>query len=107
MVGTKRSINYVTNNMEENLSVPPGFVSLTTLTLKKMVTGREAAVDGEYKLGLIGGPLSNSDIEKFKTSLIQRPWISHGQFDCVPQQDDSEQTEVDMVLLFFLQCNCK
>ncbi|KAI3449785.1 hypothetical protein Pfo_006450 [Paulownia fortunei] len=99
-MGTKRSIKCVTNNTEENLSVPPGFVSLTSLTLKRMVTGGEAtdpmAVGGEFKPGLIGAPLSNIDIEKFKASFLQRPWICQDQFDRVPQNYDSEQTEVDM-----------
>ncbi|KAL1546596.1 putative lysine-specific demethylase JMJ16 isoform X2 [Salvia divinorum] len=87
MVGTKRSIKNVTDNGEENLSVPPGFVSLTSLTLKKIVTDQDAATEP----GLVGVPLRNSDIKLFKISLLQRPWIAHGQFERVRHQDDSAQ----------------
>ncbi|XP_057798109.1 putative lysine-specific demethylase JMJ16 isoform X2 [Salvia miltiorrhiza] len=96
MVGKKRSIKHVTDNGEENLSVPPGFVSLTSLTLKKIVTGQDAATEGECGPRLVGVPVSNSDIERFKTSFLQRPWISHGQFEHVRHQDDSEQIEVNL-----------
>ncbi|KAL9168849.1 hypothetical protein ABFS82_04G042100 [Erythranthe guttata] len=87
-MGKKRSIKHV--NYEENLSVPPGFASLTALTLKRMVAVRE------FKPGLIGAPLSDSDIHKFKTSFVRKPWICHDQFDNVPPKCDSEQSNVDM-----------
>lgn len=86
-MGKKRSITHVTGNAEENLSVPPGFVSLTSLTFKKIVASEDAAVEGEHDSGLV----SNSDIERFKASLVQRPWISHGQFESVRHQDNAEQ----------------
>lgn len=102
-MGMKRSIEHVTDNAEENLSVPPGFEeALTTLKFKKIISG---AVEGEVEPGVVGVPLSNSDIERFKASFVQRPWISHGPFECVQHQDDSEQIGVNMVLLYFLQCN--
>lgn len=97
-MGMKRSIEHVKDNAEENLPVPPGFESLTSLKLKKIVTG---AVEGELEPGLGDVLLSNSDIIRFKTSFVQRPWISHGQFECVRHQDDSEQIGVDLVLLYF------
>ncbi|KAK4418404.1 putative lysine-specific demethylase [Sesamum alatum] len=94
-MGTKRSIRYVTNNTEENLSVPPGFVSLTSFTLKRRVTD-PMAVAGESGPGLISAPLSNVDIEKLKTSFVQRPWNCHDQLDHVPEKYDCEETEVEM-----------
>ncbi|KAL8547979.1 hypothetical protein ACS0TY_007318 [Phlomoides rotata] len=96
MTGQKRPIQYVENNAPESLSVPPGFVSLTSLTLKKIVTGGEAAVNGECEPVSIGAPLTNSNFKRLKMSLVQRPWISHGHFDPNPQQDGSEQSEVNM-----------
>ncbi|KAK6141657.1 hypothetical protein DH2020_024599 [Rehmannia glutinosa] len=99
-MGIKRSIRCVTNNTEEDLSVPPGFVSLTSFTLKRTMTGQETAdpmaVDREFKSGSVGAPLNNVDIEKFKASFMRKPWICDGQFDRVPQKCDSEQTEFDM-----------
>lgn len=89
-------------NAEENLSVPPGFESLTTLKLKKIVS---TAVEGDLEPGVVGVPLRNSDIERFKASFVQRPWISHGQFGRVQHQDDSEQIGAKLVLFYFLQCN--
>ncbi|XP_047981722.1 putative lysine-specific demethylase JMJ16 isoform X1 [Salvia hispanica] len=91
MVGAKRSIKNVTDNEEENLSVPPGFVSLTSLKLKKIVTDPNSATERDRGPGLVGVPLRNSDLESFKMSLLQRPWISHGQFERVRHQDDSAQ----------------
>ncbi|PIN21217.1 hypothetical protein CDL12_06080 [Handroanthus impetiginosus] len=100
-MGTKRPIQHLSNNNEENLSVPPGFVSLTSLTLKRMVTAWEAAdamnVGGEFRPGLTDAPLSNFDIERFKTSFTQKPWICHDELDHVPQRFDSEQTEIHKV----------
>ncbi|KAG8389201.1 hypothetical protein BUALT_Bualt02G0204300 [Buddleja alternifolia] len=100
LMGTKRSMKNVRNDSQENLSVPPGFVSLTSLTLKRTVTGGEAsdpvAVAGKFKQGPIDRPLSNSDIEKFKSSFMQRPWILHDQSDRVTQKYGSEQIELDM-----------
>ncbi|KAG8389200.1 hypothetical protein BUALT_Bualt02G0204200 [Buddleja alternifolia] len=99
-MGTKQSMKNVRNDRQENLSVPPGFVSLTSLTLKRTVTGGEAsdpvAVAGKFKQGPIDRPLSNSDIEKFKSSFRQRPWILHDQSDRVTQKCGSEQIELDM-----------
>ncbi|KAL0459392.1 UNVERIFIED_CONTAM: putative lysine-specific demethylase [Sesamum latifolium] len=96
-MGTKRSIRYVTDNTEEDLSVPPGFVSLTSFTLKRKVTDQEAAdpmaVAGESGPVLMSDPLSSVDIEKLKTSFTQRPWICHDQ---VPEKYDCEETEVEM-----------
>ncbi|XP_042003631.1 putative lysine-specific demethylase JMJ16 isoform X3 [Salvia splendens] len=97
MVGAKRSIKNVTDNEEENLSVPPGFVSLTSLTLKKIVTDPNSATERDREPGLVGVPLRNSDLESFKMSLLQRPWISHGQFEHVRHQDDSAQIGNNLV----------
>lgn len=102
MLGTKQSIEHVMENAEENLPVPPGFESLTTLKFKKIVSG---AVEGDLAPGVVGVPLSNSDIERFKTSFVQRPWISHDRFGRVQHQDDSEQIGANLVLFYFLQCN--
>ncbi|KAL0383627.1 UNVERIFIED_CONTAM: putative lysine-specific demethylase [Sesamum calycinum] len=100
-MGTKRSIKYVTDNTEENLSVPPGFVSLTSFTLKRKVTDQgdadPMAVAGESEPVLISAPLSDVDIEKLKSSFMQRPWVYHDQLDHVPQKYDCEETEVEMV----------
>ncbi|KAK4407238.1 putative lysine-specific demethylase [Sesamum angolense] len=99
-MGTKRSMKYVTDNTEENLSVPPGFVSLTSFTLKRKVTDQGAAdpmaVAGESEPVLISAPLSDFDIEKLKSSFMQRPWVYHDQLDHVPQKYDCEETEVEM-----------
>ncbi|KAL6564091.1 hypothetical protein OROHE_005331 [Orobanche hederae] len=96
-MGTKRPSRCVTNNSEEDLSVPPGFVSLTSFKLK-MVTGEKAAdsraVDGKLKPRSLGAPLSHVDVEKFKASLVQRPWICFDQFDRIPEKCNSDQTEV-------------
>lgn len=102
MVGMKRSLEHVSKNAEGNLSVPPGFESLTILKFKKIASG---AVEGEPEPGVVGVLISNSDIERFKTSFVQRPWISHGQSELVQHQDDSEQIGVNLVLIYFLQCN--
>lgn len=107
MAGKKRPIESVESSAQESPSVPPGFVSLTSLTLKKIVTGGEAAVNGQREPEFIDAPLTNSNFKKLKMSLVQRPWIFHGHFDTGPQQDGSEQSEVNMVFLFFLVCTCK
>lgn len=102
-MGKKRSIKHVTDNGEENLSVPPGFVSLTSLTLKKTVTGQDAAREGECEAVTVGVPHGNSDIERFQTSLLQRSWISHGQRVRNQDDSDSEQSGDNQVVLYFLQ----
>lgn len=94
LMGTKRSMQSLRNGSEEKLSVPPGFVSLTSLTFKRTANGSEEATDNMAIERI--DPLSNLAIKKFKTSLNQKPWILHNQFDCAPQNNNLEETEVDM-----------
>ncbi|XP_075489903.1 putative lysine-specific demethylase JMJ16 isoform X1 [Primulina tabacum] len=93
LMGTKRSMQSLRNGSEEKLSVPPGFVSLTSLTLKRTANGSEEATDDMATERI--DPLSKHAIKKFKTSFSQRPWILHNQFDCALQNDNLEETEVD------------
>ncbi|KAL3828056.1 hypothetical protein ACJIZ3_016858 [Penstemon smallii] len=91
-MGKKRSIHNVRNDSGENLSVPPGFVSLTSLTLKRVINSVEAAANPRS----IDALLSNADVENFKTSFGQRPWIHHDRFHGGPKNCNPQQTEVEM-----------
>ncbi|XP_073156176.1 putative lysine-specific demethylase JMJ16 isoform X2 [Henckelia pumila] len=92
-MGTKRTMQSLRNGSEERLSVPPGFVSLTSLKLKRTAKGSEEATDNMAIERI--EPLSNHAIKKFKTSLNQRPWILHNQFDSALKNNNLEETEVD------------
>ncbi|KAL3644975.1 hypothetical protein CASFOL_010155 [Castilleja foliolosa] len=92
-MGTKRSIKCVTG---EKLSVPPGFVSLTAFTLKRKAAD-STAVGDESEPEAVYAPLNNGDIEKFKASLVHRPWICSDQFDRIPHEHDSDRSVNELV----------
>ncbi|KAL2535863.1 putative lysine-specific demethylase JMJ16 [Forsythia ovata] len=95
-MGMKRKIPCISYDNAETLSVPPGFASLTSFTLKKVADSGEATdlmvVDRGFKPepNKMGSPLNNADIENFKASFRLRPWILHSQFDRVSEKCDSE-----------------
>lgn len=99
LMGTKRSMQSLRNGIEEKISVPPGFVSLTSLTLKRTANASEEATDNMAVETI--DPLSNHAIKKFKTSLNQRPWILHNQSDRALQNYNLEETKVDTVFSSF------
>ncbi|CAA0832183.1 Putative lysine-specific demethylase JMJ16 [Striga hermonthica] len=91
---TKRSSSHAKKKAEEDLAVPPGFVSLTSFTLKRKFMGRKAddlmAVDKKSRAGSVDTPLRNIEIEKFKASFRQRPWICYDQFKNFQETDRND-----------------
>lgn len=104
-MGTKRSINDVLGGPKEKTSVPPGFVSLTSLTFKRIKSPRATNatdVGQEFIPDSVCAPFSNSHIEKSRASFSTRPSICHQQSDCFPQELDTEQHQIETVC-FILQ----
>ncbi|KAL2510850.1 putative lysine-specific demethylase JMJ16 [Abeliophyllum distichum] len=102
-MGMKRKMPCISYDNAETLSVPPGFVSLTSFTLKKVADSGEATdlvVGREFKPdpNKMGSPLNNADIENAKSSFRLRPWILHNQFDRVSEKCDSELGMVLFIL---------
>ncbi|GER29682.1 transcription factor [Striga asiatica] len=95
---TKRSLTHAKKKAEEDLAVPPGFVSLTSFTLKRKFIGRKAddvmAVDKKSRAGSVDTPLRNVEIEKFKASFKQRPWICYDQFENVQETERNDASSL-------------
>ncbi|CAK9177283.1 unnamed protein product [Ilex paraguariensis] len=108
LMGTERTRTSSKKDNVDKLSVPPGFVSLTSIILRRVENG-----DGTCSSMAFGTELEPAsaqidtasnviDIAKLKRSLKRRPWILHNQLDYNPEESGSE--EIDMV--FYLLCYC-
>ncbi|XP_027094941.1 putative lysine-specific demethylase JMJ16 isoform X1 [Coffea arabica] len=84
------------NDKVEKLSVPPGFVSLSSFTLKNLSSNEVAcssmAVGDAFQTELspVGFTPTMDNIAMFKSNLSHRPWILYNQFDYKSNESDSE-----------------
>lgn len=95
------------NEKVEKLSVPPGFVSLSSFTLKRVLSSEVASssmavgdVCETERSQMVFTP-GIDDIEKFKSNLGHRPWILYDQLNFHPNESDSE---LEVVIIFFFSC---
>ncbi|XAR61090.1 hypothetical protein NMG60_11034699 [Bertholletia excelsa] len=107
-MGTECKSNCVKNGAVEKLSVPPGFVSLTSFTLKRVENNEETSTELALGYELEPEPVQMdsssgvNDIAKLKRSLTHRPWMLHDQYSCNPEESDSEQLDTNLSLRYCL-----
>ncbi|XP_042517534.1 putative lysine-specific demethylase JMJ16 [Macadamia integrifolia] len=79
------------------LSVPPGFSSLTSFTLKRvedsevMMSCVASSIASEPQLAQMDTKSDITDDLKITRTLRHRPWIKYNQFDDSSEESDSEQ----------------
>lgn len=85
----------------DDLSVPPGFASLTSFTLKRMEDSEETCNSMAFGSAFRPDPTNMDaacdpiDIAEFKRSLRHRPWILYDQ--CDHEEEDSDPKQIDAV----------
>lgn len=93
---------------EENLeipSIPPGFESLTSFTLKRVEDNESkascsiSASASELQTAKMEMELEYGEDAKMKRSLRHRPWINYGRYDN-SSGDESDNEQVDQFLFF-------
>ncbi|XP_057480253.1 putative lysine-specific demethylase JMJ16 isoform X3 [Actinidia eriantha] len=98
LMGTERIRTRITNGKGDKLSVPPGFVSLTSFSLKRVGNSKEACRSLASGSGLEPEPvqmdISIDDSAKLKRSFKRRPWILYDQYTHNPEESYSEQLDV-------------
>ncbi|KAF8401888.1 hypothetical protein HHK36_012838 [Tetracentron sinense] len=84
-------------------SVPPGFVSLTSFTLKRvdysevMLSSMGPVSASESQLAQMDAECDISDAAKLTRSLRRRPWINYSQYNNSSEEEsDSEQFDQDL-----------
>ena len=91
-----------TGNQVDDLSVPPGFASLTSFTLKRMEDSEETCNSMAFGSAFRPDPANMDaacdpiDIAEFKRSLRHRPWILYDQ--CDHEEEDSDPKQIDVVI---------
>ena len=109
-MGTERIRTRITNGKGDRLSVPPGFVSLTSFSLKRVGNSKEAcrsmASGSRFEPEPVQMDISIDDSAKLKRSLKRRPWILYDQYTHNPEESHSEQLDVMIFILFILFINC-
>lgn len=84
----------------DDLSVPPGFASLTSFTLKRMEDSEETCNSMAFGSAFRPDPTNMDaacdpiDIAEFKRSLRHRPWILYDQ--CDHEEEDSDPKQIDV-----------
>ncbi|KAG7984750.1 hypothetical protein I3843_04G177000 [Carya illinoinensis] len=100
-MGTKCRRSCISDENVENLSVPPGFVSLTSFILKRVEKSEEINNSMSFVSASKKEPIkmdtmsAMTDITDLKTSLKRRPWILFDQSNHSP--DELEAGQLDMV----------
>uniref|UniRef100_A0A5B7C980 Putative lysine-specific demethylase JMJ16 isoform X3 n=1 Tax=Davidia involucrata TaxID=16924 RepID=A0A5B7C980_DAVIN len=111
-MGTERIRTCVKDDKVDKLSVPPGFVSLTSFMLKRIETSEETCSsmvfgsEFEPESAQMDTACNIVDIANLKRSFRRRPWILHNQFNHNPDESDSEKLDMVIYLLCysFVQC---
>ncbi|XP_057964048.1 putative lysine-specific demethylase JMJ16 isoform X2 [Malania oleifera] len=82
-----------------NSSVPPGFVSRTSFTLRRLDNSEESCSSMAFVNGFESSQVDAThivDIGAFKTSLRHRPWIVYNRYN--DNQEESDSKPLDMTL---------
>ena len=91
-----------TGNQLDDLSVPPGFTSLTSFLLKRIEDSEETCNSMGFRSAFQPDPTnmdascSSIDIAEFKRSLRHRPWILYDQ--CDHNEEKSDPKQIDAVV---------
>ncbi|XP_041009146.1 putative lysine-specific demethylase JMJ16 isoform X4 [Juglans microcarpa x Juglans regia] len=102
LMGTKRRRSCISDENVESLSVPPGFVSLTSFLLKRVEKSEEinnsmSFVSASKQEPIKMDTLSDmTDIADLKTSLKRRPWILFDQSNHSPEELESGQFDMGL-----------
>lgn len=90
------------NDNVEKASVPPGFVSLTSFTLKRPSHNEDPCSSIHNEIELQPDPASvdtssyTLETPKFKRSTWNRPWILHNQLNHDAEDSESEQLDTNL-----------
>lgn len=108
LMGMERMGACVEKDKVDKLPIPPGFVSLTSFTLKRLRNGEESCSSSTFgsefvsELAHMDTSSNRIDPTKLKKHLQCRPWILHNQFNHIVEESVPER--LDMVI--FLLCHC-
>lgn len=111
-MGTERIRTSVKNGKRDKLSVPPGFVSLTSFTLSRVENSEE--ICSSMSMGSESEPeqvqadvfCSITDSTMLKRALSGRPWIRYDHSGHNPEEHECEQLDTVIFLIFihFMHC---
>ncbi|KAA8550742.1 hypothetical protein F0562_002426 [Nyssa sinensis] len=104
LMGTERVRTCVKDDKVDKLSVPPGFVSLSSFMLKRLETSEETCSSMAFGSEFEPEPAQMDtacnvfDIANLKRSLRRRPWILYNQFNHNAEESDSEKLDMNIPL---------
>ncbi|KAK2989478.1 hypothetical protein RJ640_019577 [Escallonia rubra] len=87
---------FVESDNVDKLAVPPGFVPLTSFTLKRVKNNEEACTSMAFDGSKFGSESADINAEKLKDASKKRPWINYDQLN--HKSEESETEELDMNL---------
>ncbi|KAK3028153.1 hypothetical protein RJ639_039014 [Escallonia herrerae] len=96
LMGTRSREMFVESDNVDKLAVLPGFVSLTSFTLKRVKNNEEACTSMAFGWSKFGSESAYIDTEKLKYASKKKPWINYNQLN--HKSEESETEELDMNL---------
>lgn len=114
-MGTEGIRTHVKNGKANKLSVPPGFVSLTSFTLSRVENSEELCsstalgTESEPEQVQVDISCSRTDSSMLGQALRGRPWILYDQPTHNPEEHESEQQQqleavIFLMFIHFVHC---